>query len=90
MKTPVDVRSPNSRPRQAVPFGSAAPLNSSRNRRTDMWPNRSVAARPPADHGELPIAGTRYQPPTNSSRVPARGTPNQRRMPVWPSEYRPG
>ena len=65
--------------RQSVMFGSATPVNFSRNCSTDVWSNGWLHTQPPAVQGETMMHGTRNPPPigrpfTNSFGVPGGGT----------------
>ncbi|SKU47696.1 Uncharacterised protein [Mycobacteroides abscessus subsp. abscessus] len=56
-------------------FGSRTPVNSSRNRSTDVWSKGSPATHPPTDHGEITMAGTRNPPPIGTPLTHSPGVP---------------
>src|SRR5947209_551405 len=57
------VRSPVTRRRQALRFGTSTPNRVSMKRRVDVWSNTSELTSPPREHGETTMIGTRKPSP---------------------------
>ena len=57
------IRSPQIARRHALMFGSATPVQRSRNRITEVWSVTSELTQPPRLHGEITVIGTRAPSP---------------------------
>jgi hypothetical protein len=57
-------------------FGSATPVNFSRNCTTDVWSNFWLHTKPPALHGDTMMHGTRKPPPMGRPSAYSSGVPD--------------